>query len=145
MCQMSCIKPKKKNPFVLAFTISAMSISETPLSGDSKLNVSKDNLKKWQSPFETIINAQKMQITCTIELNYGVKNILKGVEYLPRVPILRSATLFCWVCCSTAREALVRHLEEKGEVLEDGKGSAELRREREGLEGGEGRVVNAEE
>lgn len=42
-------KTKKKNPFVLAFTISAMSISETPLSGDSKLNVSKDkffNLKK---------------------------------------------------------------------------------------------------
>lgn len=38
----------------------------------------------------------------------------------------------------------MRHLE-KGDVLKGGKGNAELRREREGLEGTEGRVNREEE
>jgi hypothetical protein len=53
------------------------------------------------------------------------------------------AVLVCWVCCSTATEALMRHLE-KGEVLKDAKGKEEVRRERDGLEGVEGRE-NVEE
>jgi len=44
------------------------------------------------------------------------------------VPILRRATLVCRVCCSTAREALMPHLE-KGKVLilRDGNTTAEQR------------------
>lgn len=52
----------------------------------------------------------------------------RRVEYLPLVPILRRATLVCEVCCSTAMEALMPHLE-KAEVviLKDGNTNAEQR------------------